>query len=112
MSFCSSSKQRGASTSSKFTAPKLEEVAHHRLNDLIDVSCVGDQRNGVQSGELSEEGGLSLHHRQGGRGADVAQSQDRRAVGQATTSRSAQVCVAAVEGSSAIARDTCATPGV
>ena len=51
-----------------------------RLDDLVDVGGVEDQRDGVELAEGLEQGGLALHHGQRGAGADVAEAQDGGAV--------------------------------
>ncbi|MDQ1038326.1 hypothetical protein QFZ75_004742 [Streptomyces sp. V3I8] len=60
------------------------EAGGDRLDDLHDrvgVLGVQAQRPRVDAREALEEGRLALHHRQGGLGADVAEAQDGRAVG-------------------------------
>jgi hypothetical protein len=55
--------------------------ADHGLDDLVGVLCGEADRERVDVGELLEEHGLALHHRHGGLGADVAEPEDRGAVG-------------------------------
>ena len=50
-------------------------------DDLVDVVGVQAQREGVDAGEVLEQQRLALHHRHGGRGADVAEAEDGGAVG-------------------------------
>ena len=50
-------------------------------HDLVGVLGGQADRPGVDVGEPLEQRGLALHHRQRGAGADVAQPEDRRAVG-------------------------------
>ena len=53
----------------------------HRADEVIDVRRVDFQVDGVHVGEALEENGLALHHRLGGERAQIAQPQDRGAVG-------------------------------
>ena len=50
-------------------------------DDLLGVLGVQADRPGVDAGELLEQRGLALHHRQGRGRADVAEPEHRRAVG-------------------------------
>jgi len=52
-----------------------------RADDLVRIRRREADRPGVDSAELLEEDRLSLHHRQRGLGADVAQAEHGRAVG-------------------------------
>jgi hypothetical protein len=52
-----------------------------RADDLVGVLGGQADRPGVDPGELLEQQGLALHHREGGLGADVAQAEHGRAVG-------------------------------
>ena len=51
------------------------------LDDRVGVLGVEADRPGVDPGELLEQRGLALHHRQRRGRPDVAQAEDRRAVG-------------------------------
>ena len=51
-------------------------------DELVDGAGVDADRVGVDAGELLEQHGLALHDRQRGLRADVAEAEDRRAVGQ------------------------------
>ncbi len=51
------------------------------LHDLVGVLGVEADREGVDAGELLEQHRLALHHRHRRLGADVAEAEDRRAVG-------------------------------
>jgi hypothetical protein len=51
------------------------------LDQLVRVVLVQFQVEHVDAGELLEEDCLALHHRLGGERADVAEPEDRRAVG-------------------------------
>ena len=53
----------------------------HRLDDLLRVVGVEADREGVDVGELLEQHRLALHHRHRRLGADVAEAEHRRAVG-------------------------------
>ena len=59
----------------------LRRQAPDDLDDQVDVLGVQAHRPGVDPGELLEQRGLALHHRQGGGRADVAQPEHRRPVG-------------------------------
>ena len=77
----STSKQRGAAMSSRLTPPNAGAIALDRLDDLADVLGGQTDREGVDAGELLEEHRLAFHHRQRRLGADVAEAQHGRAVG-------------------------------
>ena len=53
----------------------------HRLHDLVDILAVDFDIDAVDIGESLEEDRLSLHDRFGAESAEIAQSQDRRTIG-------------------------------
>ena len=55
--------------------------ADDRLDDLVGVLGVQADGERVHAAEGLEQGGLALHNRHGGLRADIAQTQDRAAVG-------------------------------
>ncbi len=55
--------------------------SRHDLHETVDVTRVQLQIEGVDAGEFLEQDGLALHHRLGRQGADGAEAQHRRAVG-------------------------------
>jgi hypothetical protein len=62
-------------------APETRREPDHRLHQLVDVRAVETDRDGVDATERLEQHRLALHDRQRGGRADVAETQDRRAVG-------------------------------
>ena len=82
------------------------------LDDLVDVGGGQTDRHGVHAAELLEEHRLALHHRHRGGRADVAEPEDRRPVGDDRDGVGDPRVDAASSGSSAMASDTSATPGV
>ena len=56
------------------------EVAH-AIDELVDVPGVDLQIDGIDVGEALEQHRLAFHHRLGGQRAQIAQAQDRGAVG-------------------------------
>ena len=75
------SKQRGALMSSRLMPPKVGEMCGDDLDDLVGVLGVQADRERVDAAELLEQDGLALHHGHRGLGADVAEAEDRGAVG-------------------------------
>ena len=56
------------------------EIAH-RVDERVDILGVDFQVDGIDIGEALEQHGLAFHHRLGGQRAQIAQAQDRGAVG-------------------------------
>ena len=81
-------------------------------DDLVDVLRVEADREGVDAGEPLEQRGLALHHRQRRDRPEVAQPEDRGAVGDHRDGVALDGQPAGVGGFSARARQTRATPGV
>ena len=75
------SKQRGAEMSSRLIPPKPGAIAVDGRDDLVHVLRVEADRQGVDAAELLEQHRLALHHRQRRLGADVAEPEHGRAVG-------------------------------
>ena len=75
------SKQRGAEMSSRLMPPKTGRDRRHDRDDLVRVLRGEADRQGVDAAELLEEQRLALHDRQRRLGADVAQAEHGRAVG-------------------------------
>ena len=99
--------------SSRLMPPKLGAKPHHRLDNLVDVCGVEDDRNRVDASEVFEQQRLAFHHRQGSERPDVAETKHGSAIrndGDDIGDR--QVKVSASPGSAAIASLTRATPGV
>ena len=69
-------------------------------------------RHGGQAPELAKQGGLALHHRQRRRRADVAQTEHRSPVADNGDQSGPPGIAISKRMSSAIARQTSATPGV
>ena len=102
------SKQRGAVMSSRLMPPKRRRQPRDGLDDLVDVRGVQADRHRVDAAELLEQHRLALHHRQRGRGPDVAEPEHRGAVGDdGDDVRHARCSARASVGSAAIA---CADP--
>ena len=84
-----------------------------RADDLVRILRVEADREGVDAAELLEQHGLALHHGQRGLRADVAEPEHGGAVAD-----DRDACCRLIvrfqtfSGSSAIARETRATPGV
>src|SRR5215210_5556295 len=57
-------------------AAKARRDAHHRLDELVHVLGVYQDRHSRDAGELLVEDGLAFHHRHRGHGPDVPQAQD------------------------------------
>jgi hypothetical protein len=81
-------------------------------DDLVDVLGVDAQREGVDAGELLEERRLALHHRHRRSGADVAEPEHGRAVGDDGDRVALDGQRPRLRGSSWMAIETRATPGV
>jgi len=92
--------------------PVLRGNASHDLHDQVDVLGSQHHRPGVHPAELLEQCCLALHHRQRRRGADVAETQHRGAVGDHRDGVAFDRHRRASAGFFAIARHTRATPGV
>ncbi len=75
------SKQRGAEMSSRLMPPNPGAISLTAADDLVGVGRLQADREGVDAGELLEQAALALHHRHRRPGADVAQAEHGRAVG-------------------------------
>ena len=106
------SKQRGEAMSSRLTPPNTGAIAVHDPDDLVGVLRVDADRERVDAAELLEEDGLALHHGQRGLGADVAEPEHGAAVAHDGDRVLLDRERPAFAGSSAIACETRATPGV
>ena len=84
----------------------------HGAHDLVDVLRVQADRPGVDAGEALEQRRLALHHRQRGARADVAEPEDRDAVGDDRDRVAFDRESRRSSGFAAIAKLTRATPGV
>ena len=83
-----------------------------RADDLVRILRGEADREGVDVGELLEEDGLALHDGQRALGADVAEPEHRGAVADDGDRVALDREVPDLLRSSAIARETRATPGV
>ena len=104
-------KHSGALMSSRLMPPKVAPMFLHDVDDLVRVVGVELDVDGVDVGEALEEDRLALHHRLGGQRAEVAQAQDRGAVGDHRHQVALGGVVVGGAGSSAIASTGTATPG-
>jgi hypothetical protein len=75
------SKHRGAAMSSRLIPPKAGARQRTTIDDGVDVLRGQADRPPVAAGEPLEQRGLAFHDRQRGDRPDVAQAQDRGAVG-------------------------------
>src|SRR6056297_2243742 len=80
LSVCSMMKHSGALISSRLMPPKVGPM---RRTALMNSWVFGIELDvdGVHVGEPLEEHGLALHHRFGAERAEIAKTQNRRAVG-------------------------------
>ena len=81
LSRSSISKQRGAEMSSRLIPPKVGAIRRTASTIRSASLRVEADREGVDRGELLEQHRLALHHRHRRLGADVAEPEHRRAVG-------------------------------
>ena len=108
----STSKQRGAEMSSRLIPPKPGAIALTAATISSTSFVARHDREGVDASELLEQHRLALHHRQRCRRPDVAETEDGGPVGHDRDRVALDRQVHTCSGSSAIARQTRATPGV
>ena len=74
-------KQSGALMSSRLMPPKDGPRIAHRVDELVDVLGVDLEVDRIDVGEALEEHRLAFHHRLRGERAEIAEAEDRGAVG-------------------------------
>ena len=78
---CSMMKQSGALMSSRLMPPKEGPRIAHAVDELVGILGVDLEVDGIDVGEALEQHRLAFHHRLGGQRAEIAEAEDRGAVG-------------------------------
>ena len=78
---CSMMKHSGALMSSRLMPPKVGAEIAHAVDELVGVLGVDLEVDRIDVGEALEQHRLAFHHRLGGQRAEIAEAEDRGAVG-------------------------------
>src|SRR5262249_40527940 len=65
----------------KIDTPQARTEVAHAVDDRLDGGCVDEDVDGIDIGKALKERALAFHHRLGGLGAQIAEAENGRTVG-------------------------------